>query len=556
MSRKKTPRVPAPTRFTRRSDPGVESAAEARARRVARRASTKAATQQTRFEVAITTYDRPDDLLRLLQDIVLSGNGLDVHVRVYDDCSPSDYSQVEAFLARQGWEYFRSQARGGKREFWQLVDHALSGFTNLADGQCSFVLQDDMRLCSDFFRKSLAVWETIPGKKATLYLLKDDLRSEPGTVCWTGVPFVVQGHVERTQWVDLNAFLISGEALRAIESSVHRVDPARWETNPDLSSGVGQQISVRLHQLRWSLFRVRQSLVLHLRVPSYMNPEVRKESPLVALNFIDGAEEEARIMQSTDRVTASLATIPSRRKSLKKVVARLLPQVDQLNVYLNQTPAVGTPDYPHLPEYLKHPKIQAVWSQDTEYGDRGDAGKFFWSQDTLGYHVITDDDVLYPADFVSKLLEGVERHGRRAVVGFHGAILLEPFHSYYRCREVHHFTKRVPRDVPVHVIASNSLCYHSSTIELHRDDFELPNMGDIWLAVQAQKQSVPLICLQHSEGWLRDDEGTREDSIYAHSTKKEKSQKNTADVQTRVVRESGSWALRGSNGQELGRILT
>ena len=247
-------------------------------------------------------------------------------------------------------------------------------------------------------------------------------------------------------------------------------------------------------------------------------------------------------------ITASLATIPSRRHTLEKVVRRLLDQVDHLNVYLNETPALrGKANT--IPSFLRHPKITAVCSQDTEYGDRGDAGKFYWASEVKGWHIVCDDDVLYPENFVSTLIAGAEKYQRRCAVGFHGAVLVEPLTSYYNCRQVSHFANAVPRDVPVHILASNSLCYHTDTIKVHRDDFKHANMGDIWFGLLAQEQAVPLICLKHAGGWMMDDTTTRADSIYAHSKSGVKSTKNTADVQTATVQMHAPWRLRDATGR-------
>jgi FkbM family methyltransferase len=245
----------------------------------------------------------------------------------------------------------------------------------------------------------------------------------------------------------------------------------------------------------------------------------------------------------SDKITASMASIPGRREGLEKVVRSLLPQVDHLNVYLNETPSIPGIEYPHTPDFLRHPKITAIWSRDTPFGDRGDAGKFYWADEVQGYHVICDDDLLYPSDFVETLIAGVERYGRKAAVGFHGAVLTEPFTEYYRSRRVYHFQRSLDADAPVHVLGSGTLAYHTSALVLTREDFRTANMADIWFGLKAQREEVLLVCLAHKEGWLTDDSSTRTDSIYAHSIKKAQTQKNTADLQTKVVKESWPWTL-------------
>lgn len=502
--------------------------------------------------IAITTFSRPDSCLRLLKDIERWRKTYRVRVTVFDDCSPDDYREVQGFLRAQGWQWVRSNRNHGKKLWWKWVSDILARWSRDASDYFYFI-QDDIRLCDDFFTRTIQQWEQISDpRKMALYLLRDEQRDKIGVQCWTAFKSRIEGTVERTQWLDCNAFLCTSAMVKMLDGRLDPIPPKRWKSNPTLSSGVGRQMSVRLTHLKGKIYRTLHSYVLHMDEKSSMNPDVRLKNPLRAVRYIDGPDKEAALYSEYETITASLATIPSRRHTLKNVVARLLPQVDKLNVYLNETPkVVGGDGYPNLPDFLKHPKIEAVWSRDTEFGDQGDAGKFYWSGTIRGWHIVVDDDVLYPPDFVKTLVEGAERYGRRCAVGFHGATLTEPFRSYYKCREVKHFALEVRRDTPVHILASNSLCYHSSTIKVHRDDFKHPNMGDIWFGLLAQQQRIPLITLKHVKGWMVDDTSTRADSIYAHSTKKRQSQKNTADVQTRVVQQNMPWHVRDSHGRVL-----
>ncbi len=493
------------------------------------------------ISVALSTYNRPDSCLRLLQDIKRDAGDLGIHVTVFDDGSTANYEQVCVFLTQQGWQWVTNAVNLGKRGYWQTMNKVIRQWAK-APLTHYYFLQDDIRLCNDFFNRTIELWDKVPDRqKASLYLLRDSHRGELGSTCWTGYKSRIEGSVERTQWCDCAAFLASRHFVEGLSGRIHAIPGSRWAGNSKLSSGVGQQISTRLHKANKGLYRALDSYVLHKDAGnSLMNPRARRENPMAATCFID-----------RDPVTASLATIPSRRKSLAKVVARLLPQVDHLNVYLNETPALrGGDGYPNLPGFLIHPKITAIWSRDTEFGDMGDAGKFYWASEVKGWHIICDDDVLYPSDFVAILIAGSERFNRRCPVGLHGALLSEPFVRYYGSRTTFHFARHLAKDVSVHILASNSLCYHTDTIKVHRDDFKHPNMGDIWFGLIAQQQKVPLVCIRHEGGWVVDDVTTRGDSIYAHSKKKVAgSTKNTADKQTEVVRANVPWHVRAPSGR-------
>ena len=124
-------------------------------------------------------------------------------------------------------------------------------------------------------------------------------------------------------------------------------------------------------------------------------------------------------------IRASLASIPERERSLRQTVASLLPQIDRLGVYLN--------GYGSVPDFLHDPRIDVARSQ--EHGDRGDAGKMFWTDaGDFDYYLACDDDIIYPPDYAERMVAAIEQYGRRALVGCHGALLRHNPEDYYGSR--------------------------------------------------------------------------------------------------------------------------
>jgi hypothetical protein len=261
-------------------------------------------------------------------------------------------------------------------------------------------------------------------------------------------------------------------------------------------------------------------------------------NPLLTVNYIDGDDalneklaEVSTLIKNRTGVTVGVASIPSRRDTLRQVVERLLPQVDSLGIYLN--------NYLDVPDFLKNPKISVVRSQDE--GDRGDAGKFFWVDKVQGYYFTCDDDLLYPPDYIENLLKVIEDYGRRVVVGVHGAILKEPLTSYYQSRKVLHFCKALGAPTQVHVLGTGTVAFHTSTIKVTPADFPKPNMADIWLAVLGQVQQVPFLCVPRGEDWIKDMDTT--DSIFNNSAHRTGSAQDTANLQTQVIQRYQPWKM-------------
>ena len=380
-----------------------------------------------------------------------------------------------------------------------------------------------MRLCERFFERSAALWEAIDDpRKASLYLHLSAERAELGGRCWTPVPARRVGPVVLSGWVDCAAFLCDRRLFDALGWRLHPVAERRWHGSEVASSGVGQQISVRAHQAGLGLYRVAESLTVHDGGPSLMSAEARRRWSMATIGYVDGEAAAAARIRRRPHVFASLATVPARERGLERVVDALLPQVDALGVHLDRRARV--------PRWLDRDRIAVV------RGDRGDAGKFAWAGTTSGYQLVCDDDLDYPPDYVERLIEGIERHGRRAVVGFHGAVLREPVSDYFRSRRLLHFASPLARDTPVHVLGTGVAGYHVSALRVTPEDFPEPNMADIWLALLGQRRRVPFVCLRREPGWLAELPGFREDSIYARA-------RRDGRRETEAVRSHQTWTL-------------
>jgi hypothetical protein len=229
-------------------------------------------------------------------------------------------------------------------------------------------------------------------------------------------------------------------------------------------------------------------------------------------------------------VSVSVASVPDRARGLAAVVQALLPQADLVHVYLN--------GYDTVPGFLDHPRIRVARSQRD--GDRGDAGKFFWSDRVHGYHLVCDDDLRYPADYVESLVASIDAYGRAAVVGFHGAVLHEEIVDYHRSRTLSHFQRALPEDRVVHVLGTGVAGYHTTALTVRPSDFRTPNMADIWFALLGQRQRVPFVCLQREANWVRPAPGFYAASLYARARRA-----GSGDVseQTRTVRSQRPWRL-------------
>ena len=228
----------------------------------------------------------------------------------------------------------------------------------------------------------------------------------------------------------------------------------------------------------------------------------------------------------TSVIHAALASIPSRSLALTRVVDSLLPQVDYLHVYLNE--------YSSVPPFLIHPKIEVTRSQD--FGDFGDAGKFWWASKVNGYYLTCDDDLLYPSDYVQTLIEGIEKYGRKAVVSFHGdnyqkAETFERSRKRFPCLHEYPRTEYSRVDMP----GTGVMGLHTSLIKIPMEAFPIPNMADVWLTCLLKRKSIPVYLLPSLGDWLSVIPGSGESAIWDSCIKTDGSLRDTHQVQHAVA---------------------
>lgn len=476
--------------------------------------------------VVIKTFERPGKLMDLLVDIDRGRPTGELSVFVFDDGSKADYGDAKQFVEDRRWTWHRSGVNHGKKRAWQWVNTIFTRLKRQTRGaHLLFFFDDDIRLCQRFFVRATEAWESIEdGRKATLNLMVDKTRrNQP---CWTGFP--PRNHsdgITLTQWVD-GSFMCDQRGLDEIGWEIEPIAEARWMRDAGVSTGVGEQISTRLVEKNRNLYQVRKSLVVHTPGISNYNPAARRTNPLETASFVDGeASMKLLVCGHREPVQVSLATIPSRLGTLQKTVESIRRQADVIRVYLN--------GHERAPDFLcGDPQITIVRS--SAHGDRGDAGKFFWCEDAAGYQIICDDDIAYPADYVARMIQAIERYDRKAVVGVHGMKLSEPMVSFYKDRFVQHFRHALTEDSAVHVLGTGCMAYHASSLSVRQEDFEKPNMADVWMALLCQRQRVPMVIIEHKADWITS--LPTDGSIY------EKYKKDDSE-QTAAVKRVDQWQL-------------
>ncbi len=434
-----------------------------------------------KIAVLITTHNRPDMLMRLLHDIERLKGDHHILTFILADGPQENYDNVFQYVKANDSEIIASSYpyHCGKEFYYELVTH-LYEMAREKDFTFPFdyfiQVPDDISLCDDFFNEAVRQWEAIANPYKICLNLLNDGRVNPG---WTGRRTknkTYNGYTFiQTQWVDM-CFISARYFFHTLCWEVQPISQS-WAANENRSSGVGMQISQRLNELGKNMYMVSRSLVAHGAHTSQMHPNHRKEVPLIAV---------------TEKIIAGMATICGRLESLKEAISSLLPQVDMLYIRLN--------GYATVPDCCKHPKIIASVDIDNSLGD---AGKFICLGQT-GYLFFCDDDLIYPCDYVKQMIAAIESNDRKAIITIHGRRFNHfPVSSYYHDKSfrVSCLNPQINQEY-LHVPGTGVTAFHSSTISLSMNNFKCSNMADIWLALAAQHQEVPVISIPHNKGWI------------------------------------------------------
>jgi len=236
-------------------------------------------------------------------------------------------------------------------------------------------------------------------------------------------------------------------------------------------------------------------------------------------------------MPAGEKVIASMASIPGREHLLYDAMMSLVPQVDELRVFLN--------NFDELPGFLLPPPPNVQVERSQHFADDGDGNKLWWAvrDSTPGYRFTVDDDLHYPVDYVDRMVRKLRQYQDRVVVGLHGSLLKQPIQDYFdpKSRHVRHHRNACEADYCCHLLGTGAAAYHTSALAFRPGDFPHRNMLDVWFAKLAQEQRVPMVCIERPNNWVPDRPHAEATSIYAHSQNASGSAMDTGWIHTVVV---------------------
>lgn len=210
----------------------------------------------------------------------------------------------------------------------------------------------------------------------------------------------------------------------------------------------------------------------------------------------------------------------NRINSLVKSIESIYNQCDEINICLNNHNG-------EVPDILYRDKINLFFTDNS----KGDAFKFLMLEESDGYFLTIDDDLIYPSGYVDYMVNKSKEHNNSKIITLHGRSFSSfPIVSYYKsASERYACLDEVKNDVIVQFGGTGVMCFHTSLLKVSINDFLYPNMADVWIGKFAKQKNIPILCLKHSKGYIKYTPQTT--TIYDESSSKDK-------IQTLVVNNS------------------
>lgn len=408
-----------------------------------------------RVAIMFPTYQREERANKLVQSI--RGQQTEHNYDIYSFVDGCKYEVKDTICERL--------SHHGKQNYWKLYNNMIRRVGRKYD--VYIYLGDDVTICDNFIDKAVSLF--IDSGATALNILADERINKMN---WTKFKPIDKGDYVQTQWVDM--LMVFGSEFISKVGKCPPIPKTRWRNHPNKSSGVGEWISRTLHKMGHKIYCVKDTLLYHGSHESKMNPKERYMNNLNNLPIIAG-----------------MATFKGRERCLVEAYSSIINQVDELHIYAND-------------DILVHDIIQND-SKVTIYrhpvGDLGDVGKFYFNQDRHAYYFSLDDDLIYPKDYISQSIKGLERYGNP--ITWHGRNLQPRPTSYYKGRHSkYRCLKDVYNDVYVQFPGTGVMVWRKDMITFDVSDFKEKNMADVFAGIKLNNNDVDIVCLNHRAKWI------------------------------------------------------
>ena len=200
-------------------------------------------------------------------------------------------------------------------------------------------------------------------------------------------------------------------------------------------------------------------------------------------------------------IIMGMAAIPQRFRNFDETIPILADQCDKLYIHIS-----GTDNYPKILdnysniEYTINTELmgsQYKYKMSTKYSN--------------SYFLTCDDDLLYPEDYVSTMIESLKQHENKAIVCVY-ANKWNPHNTnkptIHQIYGAYHLNQSIGIDTRILWPGMGTGIHHTSSFSFSPEECRHSGMADIYVMVKAAKLGIPIYTIKRKHNWIKQlDEG-------------------------------------------------
>lgn len=376
-----------------------------------------------KIHIYITTYNRNEYCKQLVEQCLSYNSDLyDINVYVWDDNIKEKFEYNDNKVT-----VFYNKERRGKKRFWITWNEM---FKHCKENKSDFYLflQDDNCLCDNFFDKMFSIWRTLK-EPVTFAPVIDNNSLYGGMSRWGNKKHKkYNSRATLTSWVDCK-MLVTDVFFETIKWKIDKINESIWNKNPNLSSGVGEQITLKLQKLGKNMYHATPSLIKICDIKSEMNYNERIHTPL----YTDLVEQNKFL--NIDKLIVSFTTYKERLPYVHLMVKSLLentmkPYKIVMTLFKDDVQYISK----ELQKYIDNGIIELI---TCDIDIRSHKKYYYVMQKYREYPIITvDDDVYYSKDLIKSLYNTYLKYpdciiGRRSRVIYYDTNGLAKKYKYW-----------------------------------------------------------------------------------------------------------------------------
>lgn len=346
----------------------------------------------------ITTYNRIKETKALVEQLLsYRGEKYEINITIWDDCLTNRFNYESPYV-----KVFHNKENRGRKKFW-ITWNEMFAYCKENRAMYYLFLQDDHILRENFFDIMLETWQKLESPISLAPLIEDSA-IERGKSRWGEKPHKkLRYDAMKTQWFDCNG-LVTDKFFEALDWKLTSIPESRWNSNPLLSSGVGQQITTRLQAKNKNMYHMAPTMILLHDIKSEMNAKERAKNALET-----HVDKQIDLLNNKTNIIVSLTSYKARLPYITPVIDSILngtflPQKIVLTLY--------DKDVAYIPKEVKKYITDGVVELITTNDDIKPHKKYFYVMQKYRENPIVtiDDDIVYTEDLLESLNESYKKY--------------------------------------------------------------------------------------------------------------------------------------------------